>query len=445
MKVTFACCWLAAAVSRVSSGLSPEAFAYAPAVDIHNGDSGPVVYHGKTLTSSVPVRDVCVAIKKYAFVSSPYPIIISLEVRCDVQNQDKLAAIIVDVFGDLLVKDIVPEIDGIPSPEDLKGRILIKAKAPKPPAAPRTSTHLSVSPPSTSRDSTDSTTESESSSHSSSLSRRIARRLSISSSPSDKAPKAVAPVSKHLASLPVYTTGVRYAGFSKLVTYDSHHIFSVSERTANRILKEGSEADWIKHNFTHLVRVYPKGVRLGSSNFDPQPYWAAGAQLVAINYQTLDWGSLVNHAMFHSPVGYVLKPQAMRHKHPEQEQRYRLSVRLISAQRLPPAADLYVEATLGESSAKTRVAAGKSLSRRWDDVLPFEFDAKPSHLAITFLHLEIKSKGQSGIVAQWMRSVHDAPRGYRYLPLDDQTRSRFLFSTLFVRIDVEVLGIAPSA
>ncbi len=51
------------------------------AVDIYDGPNGPVVTHGKTLTSSVLLSSVCQAIQKYAFVTSAYPIIISAEVR----------------------------------------------------------------------------------------------------------------------------------------------------------------------------------------------------------------------------------------------------------------------------------------------------------------------------------------------------------------------------
>ena len=39
------------------------------------------------------------------------------------------------------------------------------------------------------------------------------------------------------------------------------------------------------HFFSHS-RIYPKGTRVDSSNYNPAPAWAAGAQLVALNYQT---------------------------------------------------------------------------------------------------------------------------------------------------------------
>lgn len=98
-------------------------------MDIYDGDNEPMVFHGKTLTSKVPVREVCEAIAKYAFVTSPYPIIISAEIRCSVPQQDILAKIMHKVFGEALVSTSTegnPTIDKLPSPEDLKGKVLVK-------------------------------------------------------------------------------------------------------------------------------------------------------------------------------------------------------------------------------------------------------------------------------------------------------------------------------
>jgi hypothetical protein len=34
-----------------------------------------------------------------------------------------------------------------------------------------------------------------------------------------------------------------------------------------------------------MLRIYPRGSRVNSSNYDPVPLWLAGCQLVALNYQ----------------------------------------------------------------------------------------------------------------------------------------------------------------
>lgn len=402
-------------------------------IDVHDGDTDPVVYHANTITSSVPIRDVCQAIKKYSFVASDYPVIVSLEVHCTVEQQDRLAAIILEVFGDLLITSPLEEGPHIPSPEDMRGRILIKSKAhpsDQPAAVPKYSPTLSTSP-TTADISTDSTTESDSSIM------KLARRLSIGNGSKTKPPTPV--VSRSLSDLPVYTAGVKYRGFSKLVNYETRHMFSVSENTAKRIIRDGQESDWVKHNFTHLSRVYPKGVRLSSSNYDPRPFWRVGAQMVAINYQTLDEGSLFNHALFHAS-GYVLKPECLRVKMIEDPRRFRIRVKIISAQRLPPTADLYVEGTINDQTIKTQPSKQSSLNPHWHETLEFTLTTRPSCMAIEFITLELKGKNT---VAQWTRSLADAGRGYRYLPLEDNTRSKYLFATLFVRIDVE--DITPTS
>lgn len=99
-------------------------------VDIYDGESEPMVFHGKSLTSKVSLREVCKAIMKYGFNISPYPIIISAEIHCSVPQQDLIAAIMTEVFGDALVRMPVEglgKITSLPSPEELKGKILLKA------------------------------------------------------------------------------------------------------------------------------------------------------------------------------------------------------------------------------------------------------------------------------------------------------------------------------
>ncbi|KAE8540073.1 hypothetical protein D1P53_004011 [Cryptococcus gattii VGV] len=389
-------------------------------MDVQSGDVEPVVYHRKTLTSSVPVRDICRAIKQYGFVTSPYPIIISTEIHCVPEQQNRLAAILREVFGDMLVSTpLVEEFLDLPSPEDLKGKILFKAKPPKPePNSPKLESNFVYQ-------------ESPSSTDSDTSFVRLARRLSIQSK--TERPDIFSP---RLSELLVYTHGVKYQGFSKLNEYLPSHQFSVSERTAAKILKE-NKADWIKHNFKHISRVYPRGTRLGSTNYNPVDAWSAGCQIVALNWQTLDESILLNHAMFHGSNGYILKPLALREKVVEKPERYLLTVRIISGQRTPLFADLYVEATLnGKISKRTRTLSQVTLNPLWDEILTFEITTTPSSLMLNFLHLEVRNKT---LQAQWMRPVGLAPRGYHHLPLYDSLLSRFVFATLFVEITIKKL------
>ena len=304
-------------------------------MDIYDGDTEPVVYHGRTLTSKVSVREICTAIAKYAFVASPYPIIISAEIHCSVPQQVLLVAIMKEVFGDALVlapPEGRPKIEVLPSPEDLKGRVLLKAKN------LYVSTTQGLTEKEITVDAESSTTDTASDSDLGSEVRhewRKAREAEVElikgMLPPDKhyvvvhaddgllsdlksefkkakgalhrvrspAPRAAptpaqgtpqppkVKMSMELVSLLVYTVGVKCRGLNKKEEYAPEHIFSLSENTLNKLLKESTGMiDLIKHNRTHLVRTYPKGTRIGSTNYEPHRYWSAGCHLVAINWQT---------------------------------------------------------------------------------------------------------------------------------------------------------------
>jgi hypothetical protein len=64
------------------------------------------------------------------------------------------------------------------------------------------------------------------------------------------------------------------------------------------------------HQFC-FTRTYPMGTRVDSSNFNPMADWALGAQLVALNFQTLDQSVRLNqvrHVVTHvaAPAPYFL-------------------------------------------------------------------------------------------------------------------------------------------
>ncbi|XP_012818898.1 1-phosphatidylinositol 4,5-bisphosphate phosphodiesterase eta-1 isoform X4 [Xenopus tropicalis] len=100
-------------------------------VDCWDGPDGePVVHHGYTLTSKVLFKDVVETINKHAFVKNEYPVILSIENHCNIQQQRKIAQYMKDIFGDKLDLSSVPlgESKQLPSPQNLKGKILVKGK-----------------------------------------------------------------------------------------------------------------------------------------------------------------------------------------------------------------------------------------------------------------------------------------------------------------------------
>ncbi|XP_051508487.1 1-phosphatidylinositol 4,5-bisphosphate phosphodiesterase eta-2-like [Myxocyprinus asiaticus] len=100
-------------------------------VDCWDGQDGePIVHHGYTLTSKILFKDVIETINKYAFIKNQYPVILSIENHCSVPQQKKMAQYLTEVLGDKLDVSSIPTDESglLPSPEALKGKILIKGK-----------------------------------------------------------------------------------------------------------------------------------------------------------------------------------------------------------------------------------------------------------------------------------------------------------------------------
>lgn len=69
----------------------------------------------------------------------------------------------------------------------------------------------------------------------------------------------------------------------------------------------------MQHHQVQFSRIYPKGQRIDSSNYNPVPMWNSGCQMVALNYQTGDRPMQLNQAKFreNGNCGFVLKPECM--------------------------------------------------------------------------------------------------------------------------------------
>ncbi|XP_052324474.1 1-phosphatidylinositol 4,5-bisphosphate phosphodiesterase eta-1-like [Oncorhynchus keta] len=100
-------------------------------VDCWDGPDGePMVQHGYTLTSKITFKSVIETIEKYAFISNQYPVILSIENHCSIQQQKKIAQHLREILGDKLDLGEALRRDSIqlPSPHSLQGKILIKGK-----------------------------------------------------------------------------------------------------------------------------------------------------------------------------------------------------------------------------------------------------------------------------------------------------------------------------
>ena len=69
-------------------------------MDVWDGeDNEPIIYHGWTRTTKIRLRDVLRTIHDYAFTASQYPVILSLENHCSVEQQVVMAQLMRDILG----------------------------------------------------------------------------------------------------------------------------------------------------------------------------------------------------------------------------------------------------------------------------------------------------------------------------------------------------------
>ncbi|KAF9879324.1 phospholipase c [Colletotrichum karsti] len=256
----------------------------------------PIVTHGWTLTTPCGFREVCVAVRESAFETNELPLIISLEVHADLEQQEVMVRIMKEEWGDMLVDKSLEGIDPrfrLPLLEEMKKKIMIKVKK-----AP----HKIEVPPSTTA-----------------LSAVHANDEDASSSEDERAAPAAAPVQHNpksdicqaLSNLAIYTHSEHFKSFETPAAKKPGHIFSISESNILDLHKTKAR-EMFAHNKNYFMRAFPNGTRVDSSNPDPSPFWRKGVQMVALNWQYLDEGMMLNEGMFADELGYVLKPIGYR-------------------------------------------------------------------------------------------------------------------------------------
>ncbi|KFW03504.1 1-phosphatidylinositol 4,5-bisphosphate phosphodiesterase eta-2, partial [Eurypyga helias] len=411
-------------------------------VDCWDGPDGePIVHHGYTLTSKILFKDVIETINKYAFIKNEYPVILSIENHCSVIQQKKMAQYLLEILGDKLDLSSVHNDDStkLPSPESLKGKILVKGK--KLPANISDDAEEGEVSDEDSADEIDddcklmngdassnrkrveniakkkldslikeskirdcedpnnftvttlpssgkaalkseskkddvesgedfSTSKRQSRSLMGSFSKRKKKgsklkkatsleegeddldsqgnlaRSSVHTSRMTRQKKTMK-LSRALSDLVKYTKSVGIHDVEAEIS-SSWQVSSFSETKAHQILQQ-KPAQYLRFNQHQLSRIYPSSYRVDSSNYNPQPFWNAGCQLVALNYQSEGRMLQLNRAKFsaNGNCGYVLKPNCMCQGvfNPNSEDplpgqlKKQLVLRIISGQQLPKPRD----------------------------------------------------------------------------------------------------------
>lgn len=98
-------------------------------LDCWDGENNePIVTHGMTMTTKLLLKDVLFAIKTSAFKESTYPVILSIELHCSVQQQIKMAEYFKEILKDIYIINEENPPKDYPSPEELQEKFIIKCK-----------------------------------------------------------------------------------------------------------------------------------------------------------------------------------------------------------------------------------------------------------------------------------------------------------------------------
>uniref|UniRef100_A0A8C3JK20 Phosphoinositide phospholipase C n=1 Tax=Calidris pygmaea TaxID=425635 RepID=A0A8C3JK20_9CHAR len=432
-------------------------------IDCWDGSNNePVVYHGHTLTSKIQFSSVIRVIDKYAFVASDYPVVLSLENHCSPEQQEVMAEHLETILGDKLLTSTIGDtnVTQLPSPEALKFKILIKNKKvgtiEEGMLRREFDSHGETGEVSDVENISD---EDEIDEKAPLLSKNDSTKRKSEQNPPAPPRKKVKmkkiKIALALSDLVIYTKSQKFVSFEhSLENQKCYENNSIGETKAHKFVKHSAK-DFISHTSRFITRIYPKGTRATSSNYNPQEFWNVGCQMVALNFQTPGVQMELQNGKFldNGGCGYILKPEFLRDQDstftPQNVGRYSkpmsLSIRLISGHQLPPSnlsktnkADPLVHIEIygvpeDQAKKKSSVVKSNALSPRWDET--FSFTVQVPELALIRFCVEDEiSLVANEFLGQYTLPLLSLRKGYRTVPLLSKDGDNLKPASLFVHI-----------
>ncbi|CAL5071014.1 unnamed protein product [Urochloa decumbens] len=290
------------------------------------------ILHGRTLTTPVSLIKCLRSIKEYAFVASPYPVIITLEDHLPADLQGKVAKMVLEVFGSILFYPDTDHLTEFPSPEELKGRVLLSTKPPKEYLESKVGSmkegDADLHPGKGAGDDAawgkevpDFHTEIQSAKkHDDDVSdhqRDDDEDDDDDDEEEQKMQPHIAPQYKHLITI---RAGKPKGSLADALKSDPDKVrrLSLSEQQLAKVAEDhGTEI--VRFTQRNILRIYPKGTRVTSSNYNPFLGWVHGAQMVAFNMQGYGRALWLMHGFYkaNGGCGYVKKPDFLMQSEPE--------------------------------------------------------------------------------------------------------------------------------
>ncbi|CAJ1860362.1 unnamed protein product [Sphenostylis stenocarpa] len=388
---------------------------------------GIKVVHGRTFTTPVSVSKCLQSIKKYAFYKSDYPVILTLEDHLTPKHQGKFA------------EEYQPSDSISKSNAGLAGC--------EPPEEEE-SWGLDLSDFVTELKTTDKQNPSD------------ADRETINTS--DNKPNQQG-LRKYKQLITIH--GGKSKGSMKDQLKDDIKVRRLS--LGEKKLKSASEshgADLIRFTQRNILRVYPKGERVKSSNFRPHLGWMYGAQMVAFNMQGHGKSLRFMQGMFRANggCGFVKKPEFLIRTPPHDEvfdpkktlpvkeilkvkvyqgDGWSLDFRPKHFDRFSPP-DFYtkvcivgVPADCVKNKTSVRMDTWHPV---WDEELKFEL--RVPELALLRIEVKDKDKGKDDFAGQTCLPVSELRQGFRSVPLYDHKGKIFKSVKLLMRFKLETLN-----
>ncbi|KAL0382123.1 UNVERIFIED_CONTAM: Phosphoinositide phospholipase C 2 [Sesamum calycinum] len=329
---------------------------------------------------------------EHAFVASEYPVVITLEDHLTPELQALAAEMITETFGEMLFTPGDECLSEFPSPESLKRRIMISTKPPE-------------EYKSTGED------------------------KDFDEDGEDAEYECGEDVAAEYRLLIAIHAG-RGRGQWRAVKVDPDKVrrLSLSEQ---QIEKGVATHAFEIVRFTHknLLRVYPKGTRVDSSNFDPLTAWMHGAQLVAFNMQGYGRELWMMQGMFkaNGGCGYVKKPEfLLGHDGRVFDPKAAIPIRttLRTVQRAEKIRHKNIKnKTIGDNWIPT-----------WDEV--FEFPITIPELALLRIEVhEYDMSDKDDFAGQTCLPIRELRQGIRAVPLCSQKGEKYKSVKLLMRFE----------